>query len=241
MVGLVGVALLLGFARPLSRGFPAWAWGVCLILASAAILALPFLTDCAVWCVVWLWKSAWRWLHPTANPSAPPRRLLGLRSLFALLLPRVTGGILVGFFWLFVSSEPWYVAHYASQTGAWFWLIEWVSTLLLTGAYLHQEAFAHVIVQRVALGRSALVLMLATYQAVFLGIVLGFFARPVGQRVLHDGDAYRDLGFIAAWNLDYPIGAVITFSPLALFLGILFQTLWLEHPITASVWQPDAR
>jgi len=242
LIGLVGLVLLLGFARSFSRGFPVWAWGVCLIVASAAILALPFLTDCVVWLVVWLWKSAWRLLRPKANPSGPPRRLLGLRSLFALLLPRVTGGALVGFFWLFMSSEPWYLARYANQPDVcWFWPVEWVLTFVLTGVYLHQEAFARVIVEPEARRRSVVVLLLGLYQAVVLGIILGFFARPVGQQVLHDGDAYRDLGFIPAWNLDYPVGAVITFSPLALFLGILFQTLWLEHPITASVWQPDAR
>jgi hypothetical protein len=177
-------------------------------------------------------------------------RSLGFRSLLALFLPRVMGGILVGYFWLFVSSEPWYLVRAAVTRARWwapdhwplFWVIEWSLALLFCWAYLYQEAFARVTHHRTARNRSVLVLLLAIVQSLAIGAILAYFARPIGWKVFNnDQDIIRTLGYLPHFDSYYPVAALITFAPLAILLGILFQVLWLDQPITASVWQPDAR
>jgi hypothetical protein len=172
---------------------------------------------------------------------ALPILTTGFTNAVSLTLPRAIGGILGGYFWLFVAAEPWYLALFAQRYAPWFWLVEWLLALLGTGYYLYREAFARVTQPDVAIKRSRKVLVLIVLEALVIGGFLTWLARPICQRVLSQKCDYRLLGVVPCWAFDYPIGALLTFAPLAIVLGITLQVLWLDQPITASVWQPDAR
>ena len=223
---ILGIFLLLGPAcisstsiAP-SQGLPPWYYGLVMIVGFSFVATLALFLS------------------------------LGFRSLLALFLPRVMGGILVGYFWLFVSSEPWYLVRAAVTRDGWwapdhlpfFWVIEWALALLFSWIYLYQEAFARVTHRRTALNRSFLVLLLAVVQSLAIGAILAYFARPICWKALdNDQKTICTLGYLPYYDASYPVAALITFAPLAILLGILFQVLWLDQPITASVWQPDAR
>ena len=165
----------------------------------------------------------------------------GSSNAATLILPRAIGGILGGYFWLFVAAEPWYFALYAQRHALFFWPVEWFLALLAAGYYLYREAFARVTIFDVALARAMHVLVLTVLEALAIGSLLTWLARPICQRVLERDCDYLSLGVVPHWGFYYPIAALLTFAPLAILLGIVLQVLWLEHPITASVWQPDAR
>lgn len=110
---------------------------------------------------------------------------LGAGSGIDLLLPRVAGGIALGYFPLLMGTEPWYLAVYLS--GHHFgWLLEWLVVWVIAGTYIYREAFPSVLQTWKALQRSSKVLVWATAQAVLIGFFLILFATPVYQQAKYD-------------------------------------------------------
>jgi hypothetical protein len=209
-------------------------------------LPLPgLLAIMAVAFMLLLWQAPTVVLTAMIIAPIPALFLLVWLDALDVLLPRVTGGILVGYFWLFMASETWYFALAVCQSEVlprWlFWLIEWGIAVLVSGLYIYHEAHARIPHRPEAIRRSRTVLVLAVAEAVSLGAFLACFARSVGRHVLPPIEYARLCEIPPFFGGDYPIGALITFAPLSVALGILLQTLWQEQPITASVWQPQSR
>ena len=64
---------------------------------------------------------------------------------------------------------------------------------------------------------------------------LAYFALPIGARALGNDPAIVNLlGYLSSLGFGYPVAAARHLRAAAIFLGILFQVLWLDQPITAS-------
>lgn len=110
---------------------------------------------------------------------------LGLRNGITLSMPRLFGGIVIGYFPLFVAQEPWYLAIYASQHPR-AWAIAWLAVSGLVWSYLYREAFPFVLDQIDALTRSFKVFAWATVLTVTIGLWLCLFAAPIYRQEKFD-------------------------------------------------------
>lgn len=170
----------------------------------------------------------------------------GVRSSIALLLPRVAGGIAIGYFPLLIATEPWYLVV-SALTNKSIWLLEWVSVLLIVWGYLYREVYPLIISKSEAIWRSFKVTVWATVQAVFIGFLLILFSTPVYRQLnikpsgTVEDALSADMIPILLINKQFPLAALLTFAPISLLLGIILQILWEEKPITASVWLPESR
>jgi hypothetical protein len=123
---------------------------------------------------------------------------VGTQNGSALLLPRITGGIVIGYFPLLIASEPWYLALYTSQHHS-VWFGEWLIILLIAGGYLYREAYPFVLQGAQAFWRSFKVLVWATVQAVLIGFLLILFSAPVYRQVKYDPDRISSQASTKAW------------------------------------------
>ena len=106
----------------------------------------------------------------------------GIRSSITLLLPRVAGGIAIGYFPLLIATEPWYLVV-SALTCKNIWLLEWVGVLFIVWGYLYREVYPFIIDRREAIWRSFKVTVWATVQAVVIGFLLILFSTPVYRQL----------------------------------------------------------
>lgn len=224
-----------------------------------------------------LFASHWRSLPLFAvmafSVSIVPLGLtgLGLRNAITLSLPRVLGGITIGYFPLLVAQESWYLAVYASRHPK-IWLFEWLIIAIIVEGYLYREVFPLVLERREAFWRSLKVFLWATVMSVTIGFWLCLLAAPISWQVEYEPrrvdpsqatseQAAPDTPFSSfmlrekpsvaeglgyrvevPWlRVEFPTAALLTFAPVALLLGIILQILWEEKAVTASVWPSESR
>jgi len=143
-----------------------------------------------------------------------------------LLVPRLLGGIVVGYLPLLVTSDLWKFAFKA----------EWyVIFLIMIGAviacwiYLFVEVSNIVLDKRLAFNRASLLLVLGLVESLVIGLVASdLFAEKLLQNSV-----------LVTSKLEIPtilgtvyVDAVSLYFPMALFIGIFIQILWEDKPIT---------
>lgn len=149
-----------------------------------------------------------------------------LHILFRLLLPRLIGGIVVGYMVLIFSNDVWNMVDRLG-TAAIYPANGLVIILLAIGLaffFLLNEVRQTIRQTGVALTRSALILLMGILEALLIGVVLadlfGLGMAPAS-----------DPGIPGLFGKLYPSFIAIS-APLALLIGIFVQIIWEDKPIT---------
>jgi len=161
-----------------------------------------------------------------------------------LILPRVAGGVAVGYFVLILSEDSMKLQRFFVRDGMWMgWsvlliFLLWATVLALGYLYLWHDAIPFVGVGRpdIAHRRAVQVLLIALADSVFMGL---FFLAIASQMYL-----YGDLLQSNAPHLLGPLGLIdlLTFFilvPFALLTGLVTQFIFEEKSVTTSVWAPE--
>lgn len=106
----------------------------------------------------------------------------GLRNMMILFLPRVIGGILVGYIPVLTTNEIWYWALYSSQHHL-VWAIEWPVVLLFAWRYLYLGVYPLVLDRCQAIRRSFNVLAWSVVQTMLVGFWLILISGPVYRQL----------------------------------------------------------
>lgn len=215
---------------------------------------------------LWIWVAALavsmtilgQWISPTSVHSrclmigacffefllvlAPPLLLLLTsieRSVYQyLLLPRLLGGMAVGYSALVLQGDSIKIVEMLFSDGWGMGLILWGVLLLLTLVpgfwYLYYECYAIVGDETIAKKRAKQVFSVALLSSAFMGLFA--VALSTGMR-------WQGANPLAnQWFLLGPIGWIdlrqyLVFVPLALLTGFITQFIFEEKSITASIWQ----
>lgn len=161
-----------------------------------------------------------------------------------LILPRVAGGVAVGYFVLILSEDSMKLQRFFVRDGMWMgWsvfliFLLWAAVLVLGYLYLRYDAIPFVGVGRpdIAHRRAVQVLLVALADSVFMGLL---FLAIASQMYL-----YGDLLQSNAPHLLGPLGLIdlLTFFilvPFALLTGLVTQFIFEEKSVTTSVWAPE--
>lgn len=165
------------------------------------------------------------------------------RSLPSLILPRLWGGIIIGYLPLVLSDSPWLmVVPFASSTGSPYWLLVLWTVLIVPAAfYLFYEAYFAISDFWRAFGRSFVVLVWALLVSLAVGILFCLLGAPIYYNERWDSLGPLSPEFFAQTSYPISIPALLTFVPIALFIGVVVQFIWEEKPVTATVWLPQER
>lgn len=150
---------------------------------------------------------------------------------FKLLIPRLIGGILIGYLPILMSSDLWkFVKHINDFEGFFIILISSVFCFY----YLFTEIKNVVDDTRTAFFRSMRIWLIGLLESFLFGVVImDLFARAFVKSF----DKLDKLGEPISGLLGgqiYPKVLIIYF-PLALFIGIFVQLIWEDKPITHSL------
>jgi hypothetical protein len=165
--------------------------------------------------------------------------LLDIRSIMHLALPRVIGGILVGYLPLILTDEAWkltktFQVHTAVIA---LWLI--VALLFAFFLFIHVKGF----VERagLAIARAATTLFWGVLVSLFFGIWLIQIAQPIYSEVFATAniDVQPCLPGVVS-NTCVPLSVLVIFAPLALSVGLVTQLLWQGKLATEPIWLEDS-
>lgn len=159
-------------------------------------------------------------------------------TLFNLALPRLFGGIFVGYLPLVLSDDPWRLIPQDGTNSLGFSTIPllWIISLALTGGYLWGEALKYAEDRRTALWRSCWVLSWGWVVSIFAGVVFSEMGKPIYRTV---PGAFHPTILGIPNTIEISIPAVVMFAPMALLIGLIVQMLWEERPVTATVWPSE--
>lgn len=222
--GLVGLPILvaLGFFTPLIAGSY-------IVLSYGGISASPWwmpITVALVELVVLFFiPIGWGATH------------LDGTALVHLALPRLMGGVLIGYFSVILQGDSLKVS--AALWRDWpYWSILWALVLIVGYVYLYYDVCPLVNEKGVARQRTITILFLA----VVISAVIGLGAIALTTAMVGLGDSL--LTWCGGGCFMGPFGWVdfqqyLTFVPLALFTGLVTQFIFEERTMTASVWSPE--
>ncbi|QQS46601.1 MAG: hypothetical protein IPM66_22325 [Acidobacteriota bacterium] len=111
--------------------------------------------------------------------------LLGARGAINMLLPRIMGGLAIGYFPLLMAAESWYLAVYMAQHPK-LWLCEWSIILVMVSGYFYRQAYPIVLEFKEAFCRSLKVLIWAVVQSVFAGFIFILLSAPIYRQLDYD-------------------------------------------------------
>ncbi|WP_322508990.1 hypothetical protein [Anaerolinea sp.] len=161
------------------------------------------------------------------------REYFDLRVLPRLLLPRLAGGILIGFLALSTQEDSVKLSDILWSQGYFLPALLWLAVTAVSVFYLYGDIRPlvkdnHEVVNRI-------------FQSVMIFIVfslgMGLFITPFPTTAFSPPPPHSN------WFLG-PTGWVdikvwLTYSPLALFIGLMTQFLFEEKSITSPVWQME--
>lgn len=164
-----------------------------------------------------------------------------------LLLPRLLGGITVGYAAIVLEGDSITLknAFFAGRTDLWGWLLVlllFVSVSLVSNWYFYHEAQARVQSEVIAKQRS-LALFFITLIASFS---IGLFAVSLTTAMEWQQEACQESILFACRQqgpfLIGPVGVIdlrqlVVFASLAMLTGLISQFLFEEKAITASIWE----
>lgn len=156
-----------------------------------------------------------------------------------LILPRVAGGVLVGYLALILSKDSFnLLAVFFGDRPCWvsagFAIALWVMVLFLGFQYLYNDALPFVGMRhrQIANWRACQALLVALALSAFIGLFLLAIASQ-----MYLGDPIPASRLV----LPGPLGAIdwqtyVIFVPIALFTGLVTQFIFEEKTVTTSVW-----
>ncbi len=169
------------------------------------------------------------WLYSQVDGSAVPY----------LILPRLTGGITVGYLGLVLQGDSIGLASFFFRENYAIWVqwatvfSLWVGVTLAGWGYLYFDILPLVgsRLKREAARRAILILLPAWALAIFIGLFALAFAAHLYPTP-------------ANWVIFGPLGWVdyqmmLVFTPVSLFTGLVTQFIFEEKSVTASVWSPE--
>lgn len=171
-----------------------------------------------------------------------------------LLLPRLLGGIVVGYIGLVLSADAIVLknalfANCAQQTGfcelgIFLTIFLWVIVLLIGGWYFYYESLARVKDESIAKKRSFRLLIITAAASTLIGL----FAVSLTTAMEWQADWCANIQVFRCptqgWFFIGPIGLIdarqlFVFIPLAMLTGFISQFLFEDKPITSSVWESN--
>jgi hypothetical protein len=155
------------------------------------------------------------------------------------ILPRLVGGILVGYIPLISSEDLWkWLLNLPTASAPWLWLL----ALAFSYVYLYIEACTKLIsdcavspdLRRDVRIRSGQVCLIGLAEAYVIGVVLcEIWGGPAVNGLLKTADAAMPHVYaIKGWLGVLVPKVIVLYAPLALSLGILVQLLWEEKTVT---------
>ncbi len=159
-----------------------------------------------------------------------------------LILPRVAGGVLVGYFALILSEDSFRLLNFFFRDGkpwlsAGLILFLWLAVLVLGFQYLYYDALPFVGQRRApaARARASQAVLLALALSAFIGL---FVLAIASQMYLGDHIQACQLVLVG------PLGSIdwqtyLIFVPIALFTGLVTQFIFEEKTVTTSVWSRE--
>lgn len=160
--------------------------------------------------------------------------MLDRASLVHLFLPRLWGGAVLGYLPLIFEEETWHMVRFLYRP--WSLGALWVVCMLIAGLYLFIEARSITMDSKIALKRAAIVFAWALIVSFLAGLVIMSLSIPTYKRVFQCLDS-----FIIGPSGAVPLPGVLTFTPLALLVGIILQFIFEERPVTMPIWLPEER
>lgn len=178
-------------------------------------------------------------------------RVLDIGSIPHLALPRVLGGILIGYFAV-ALQPPEFIRYLCQGNGLGILPVPgliamlWVGVALLSFGYL----LADVHFMTETSGSQKKRALFTLVYAIMATIVLGIFILPLvgnpcleGQCLLFTHSLQPMSSACSQGYLIGPLGLVhiktlFAFVPMALLAGLISQFIWEREPITASIWAP---
>lgn len=179
---------------------------------------------------------------------------LDRECLFEILLPRLFGGIVIGYLAFTISKDGWRLPmlfccqygsdgfHWQSPIG-WWLLVLILFSIVFAIFYFYKEAFVYTNDRNSALFRTLPVMIWTFWMAISIGAWVCEFASPIF-------DDIKPLGLqgpLFKWNLygflgkPIPIIPLLTFVTLSVITGIIVQIIWEDKPVTASIWSREER
>ena len=155
-----------------------------------------------------------------------------------LVLPRLLGGILIGYSALVLESHAFLLSDVIVQLGFPVVAMLWLGVLAVSWFYLYYDSRPLVLLEATAARRSGFTLALALLAAMMLG--LPAVALATGAWLADSINSCVGICFFG------PFGRVnlhlyVTYVPLALFTGMITQFIFEERTVTASVWAPEEK
>ncbi len=169
------------------------------------------------------------------------RKVLDHSVLPYLLLPRVAGGIMVGYIALVLSEDSYRLRNFfISENGfctVLRLLLFWAAVLLLSYWYLYYDTLPFAGTQHAAVARGRAVRGVSV--ALALTLLIGFFVLGIAsQMYLYTHIPQENLVLLG------PVGLIdwqtfVIFVPFALLTGLVTQFIFEEKTVTTSVWAPE--
>lgn len=152
-----------------------------------------------------------------------------------LLMPRLTGGIIVGYLAFILQEDALYLQNYFYRPALpWFAYFSisllFIITLGLGYLYLYYDVLPLVRLNSVARIRAGLMLGVSLFFSAFIG--LGAVALTNAMYGMGDYNFWGPFGWV---NFQLYLLLVLV----ALFTGLVTQFIFEEKTITSSVWSPD--
>lgn len=143
---------------------------------------------------------------------------------FKIFLPRMIGGIVVGFFPLLFGEEAWKIINNLSDLEGSFLFI---FSILFSGFYLYVEVHNTIKDKIISFFRALRVLCLGLIESFIVGLIIMDLITIAYTPLLK----FNYEPIVGLFGVIYP-KILILYFPLALLIGIFVQIIWEEKPIT---------
>lgn len=151
---------------------------------------------------------------------------------YRLLLPRLIGGIIVGYVVVTAGAETWKSAVKYTTTQHWSLPLNWVIysiALIATISYIYMEILTRIKHPARAFKRAVVLLTMGLFESFIIGII---YCDLFGNGYI--GNIEGLIKTKGLFGHIYP-QALIVFVPMALFVGVFVQLIWEEKPLTGGV------
>jgi hypothetical protein len=157
-------------------------------------------------------------------------------ALAHLALPRVIGGVFIGYAALVLEGDS-LVLHNVLWSRGWIQpFMLWCVVMVVGFLYLYFDTRPLVRESKTAIFRAVNILLLSLAISMFIGLFTVAFITAMRGNC--------EVGFSSLPCFFGPIGWIdwkqwVSFVPLALFTGLVTQFIFEERTLTASVWSPE--
>ena len=152
-------------------------------------------------------------------------------------LPRVVGGIFVGYLAVMLESGTIDLVNAVWAGGGWLVILLWAFVSLLGISYLYQDVKPLVRNPGIAIQRALTVFFSALLISVFIGLAVVSWM-TAAYHIPSNVEIYAVDCFLGLFGL-VNFKLFVIFVPLALLTGLLTQFLFEDQTLMTSVWSPE--